>query len=154
MKAGMVKEGRFFNKKKPLSSKRTGVKINVYHELKKDQKNKQLEFFHLCPFTHTSLSQSITGFRCDSMSDNFRPKQLAWNFVINVLQWLVASRLSGSNTLQSRNQYSDLQVTKITWHFISNKNPCRACNRMGSEQSQGAKASTCFVITNKRQFIK
>lgn len=36
MKAGMVKEGRFFNKKKPLSSKRTGVKINVYHELKKD----------------------------------------------------------------------------------------------------------------------
>lgn len=41
--------------------------------------------------------------------------------MINVLQWLVDLRPSWSDTLQSRNQYSDLQVTKITWHFIRNK---------------------------------
>lgn len=36
IKAGIVKEGRFFNKKESWSSKRRGVKINVCHELKKD----------------------------------------------------------------------------------------------------------------------
>ena len=61
--------------------------------------------------------------------------------MINVLQRLVASRLSVSNTLQSRNQYSDQQVTKIAWHFTRNKIPQRARDRTGLEQSQGAKAS-------------
>lgn len=154
MNAGIVKGGRLFNEKKPQSGKRRAVEINVYHELKKHQNNNQLEFFHVCPSIHTLLSQSIAGFTCDSLSDNFRPKWLARTFVINVLQWLVASRQSESNTLQSKNQYSDLQVTKITWHFIRNKKSCRPHDRTGSEQSQGAKASICFVITNKRQFIK
>lgn len=36
MKAGVVKEGRFFNKKESQSSNRKSVRTNVCHELKKD----------------------------------------------------------------------------------------------------------------------
>lgn len=74
--------------------------------------------------------------------------------MINVLQWLVASRPPVSNTLWNRNQYSDLQVTKIVWHFTRNKIPQRARDRTGVEQSQGAKASLFSAQVFQMNFVK